>query len=62
MASRPDPELQRAVGGTASPALNRLEAGAPNLPHILFGPLTHDQWINTHLHRAELHLSFIAID
>jgi hypothetical protein len=43
------------------PALDRLQAGAPNLPHLLFGPLTHDQWINTHLRHAELHLSFIAI-
>jgi hypothetical protein len=44
------------------PALDRLKVGAPELPHMLFGPLTHDQWINTHLRHAELHLSFIAID
>ncbi|MDB5288803.1 MAG: hypothetical protein JWL69_44 [Phycisphaerales bacterium] len=43
-------------------ALDRLKAGPPNLPHLLFGMLTHDQWINTHLRHAELHLSFITID
>ena len=37
---------------------DRLKAGPPTIPHLLFGPLTHQEWIDQHLRHAELHLSF----
>ena len=40
-------------------ACARLKAGPPGLPHLLFGKLTHEEWINQHLRHAELHLSFL---
>jgi hypothetical protein len=43
-------------------AYDRLKAGTPSLPHLLFGPMTHDEWINQHLRHAELHLSFFRAD
>jgi hypothetical protein len=43
-------------------AFKRLKAGPPAIPHLLFGPLTHDEWINQHLRHAELHLSFCQTD
>jgi hypothetical protein len=39
-------------------AYARLKAGPPAIPHLLFGALTHEEWINQHLRHAELHLSF----
>ena len=41
-------------------SFTRLRDQAPTAPHIFFGPLTHDEWINMHLRHAELHLSFIC--
>ena len=38
----------------------RLKAEAPDKPHLVFGQLTHDQWINSHLRHAELHMSFVT--
>jgi hypothetical protein len=38
----------------------RLKTETPSKPNVLFGPLTHDQWINLHLRHAELHLSFVV--
>ena len=43
-------------------ALARMKAAPSSTPHLLFGPLTHDEWINQHLRHAELHLSFFRID
>jgi hypothetical protein len=40
----------------------RLKSGPPSLPHMIFGPLSHEDWINTHLRHAELHLSFLRAD
>ncbi len=40
-------------------AWDRLRAGPPSIPNILFGPMTHDEWIKGHLRHAELHLSFL---
>jgi hypothetical protein len=40
-------------------AFERLAREAPTLPNKLFGPLTHDEWINLNLRHAELHLSFL---
>lgn len=40
-------------------ALDRLEREAPTLPNVVFGPLTHEEWIKLNLRHAELHLSFL---
>jgi hypothetical protein len=40
-------------------AWDRLRAGPPTQPNIIFGPLTHEQWIGLNLRHAELHLSFL---
>jgi hypothetical protein len=37
----------------------RLEAGPPAVPNPVFGPLTHQEWINLHLRHSELHQSFM---
>src|SRR5262245_5022893 len=37
-------------------AMQRLQMEAPTKPNILFGPLTHDEWIRLNLRHAELHL------
>lgn len=39
--------------------MQRLAREAPVKPNAVFGPLTHDEWINLHLRHAELHLSFM---
>jgi hypothetical protein len=43
-------------------AFSRLSRESPAREHIIFGPLTHDEWINQHLRHAELHLSFIRAE
>jgi hypothetical protein len=43
-------------------AFERLGKGPPSTPHLLFGPMTHDEWIAQHLRHSELHLSFFTID
>jgi hypothetical protein len=40
-------------------AWGRLAREAPVLPNPVFGPLSHEEWINLHLRHAELHLSFL---
>jgi hypothetical protein len=40
----------------------RIRDELPTRPHVLFGPLTHDQWIQSHLRHAELHLSFLRAE
>jgi hypothetical protein len=40
---------------------SRLETDPPTRPHMLFGPLTQDEWINQHLRHAELHMSFMLV-
>jgi len=40
----------------------RIRDEPPTRPHVLFGPLTHDQWIQSHLRHAELHLSFLRAE
>lgn len=40
-------------------ALQRLRAGAPSQRSPIFGPLTHEEWIELNLRHAELHLSFM---
>lgn len=41
-------------------ALQRLQAGCPTQDNVLFGKLTHDEWIQLNLRHAELHLSFLS--
>lgn len=40
-------------------AWDRLEKRPPAEPNIVFGPLSHEEWISLHLRHAELHLSFL---
>lgn len=42
-------------------ALERLGNECPEQPNILFGKLTHPQWIALNLRHAELHLGFMDI-
>lgn len=42
-------------------ALARLRNEAPQKPNILFGQMTHEEWIALNLRHAELHLSFFSI-
>lgn len=37
----------------------RLRKAPPAVPNVIFGPLTHDEWIALNLRHAELHLSFL---
>lgn len=39
-------------------AMDRLRSESPTKPNVIFGPLTHEQWIQLNLRHAELHLSF----
>jgi hypothetical protein len=40
----------------------RLKNEQPTQPHVLFGKMSHDEWINAHLRHAELHLSLMRAD
>lgn len=37
----------------------RLQKAPPPEPNPVFGPLTHEEWIQLHLRHAELHMSFL---
>ncbi len=37
---------------------SRLAKQAPAVPNLVFGPMTHEEWIKLNLRHAELHLSF----
>jgi hypothetical protein len=39
-------------------AVQRTKTERMSAPHPAFGALTHEQWVQLHLHHAELHLSF----
>ena len=39
-------------------AIDRLERDPPTQPSILFGPMSHDEWISLNLRHAELHLGY----
>ena len=41
-------------------AMARLRDAAPAMPHPIFGPMTHAEWIQSHLRHAELHLGFLV--
>ena len=40
-------------------AMQRLRTTAPTIPNPVFGPLTHEQWIQLNLRHAELHFSYL---
>jgi hypothetical protein len=40
--------------------LGRLKFEAPTAPNVIFGPLTHDEWVALQLRHAELHLGFLV--
>jgi hypothetical protein len=40
----------------------RIKNECPKIPNALFGPMTHDEWINLHLRHAELYLGFMRAD
>lgn len=42
-----------------SAAWQRLENNAPTQPSLIFGPMTHEEWIKLNLRHAELHLGFL---
>jgi hypothetical protein len=44
-----------------SQASNRLQMTDPRAVNPVFGPLTHQQWIDLNLRHAELHLSFFDL-
>ncbi len=70
---RPGSRIPRQPGGTLSmqvissaegltrfyKSFDRLSKGSPAIPHLLFGPMTHQEWIAQHLRHSELHLSFL---
>lgn len=37
----------------------RLEKAPPGQPNIIFGPLSHADWMNLHFRHAELHLGYL---
>ena len=39
-------------------AWRRLESEPPQKPNMIFGQLTHEEWIQLNLRHAELHLGF----
>jgi hypothetical protein len=41
-------------------AFERLRASCPTQENILFGKLTHEEWINLNLRHAELHLGYLS--
>jgi len=40
-------------------ALQRLKKETPKAPNVIFGTLTHEEWIALNLRHAELHLGFL---
>jgi hypothetical protein len=41
-------------------AWERLRKSPPTKPNIIFGPMTHGEWMKLHMRHAELHLSFFV--
>lgn len=41
-------------------ALERLQASCPTQENVLFGKLTHNEWIQMNLRHAELHLGYLT--
>lgn len=60
----PDDAVTLAAAAAQMAALlGRLERGEPmSQPSPIFGPLTHEQWVQLHLRHAEHHFSFVIIE
>jgi hypothetical protein len=41
-------------------AFERLAKQPPTIPNLVFGPMSHEDWIKLNLRHAELHLSFFS--
>jgi hypothetical protein len=41
-------------------AIERLKQTADRKPHVVFGPLSRDEWDSLHMRHSELHLSFLV--
>jgi hypothetical protein len=71
---RPGVRIPGVTGGTLATApvpledglarmrrlMERLKFEAPTKPQVIFGRLSHDEWIALHLRHAELHLGFLV--
>lgn len=53
-------ELEPAVARYRA-ALERLKREPPSIPHQVFGPMPHEDWIKVNLRHAELHLGYLSI-
>lgn len=60
LATEPVP-LDEALGRTRR-AFAWLKAEAPTAPNVIFGPLSHDEWVALHCRHAELHLGFFVLE
>lgn len=40
-------------------AYERLRHSSPAIPNVLFGHMTHDEWIRLHLRHSELHMGYL---
>jgi hypothetical protein len=58
LATEPVP-LEEALGRMRR-VMSRLQSEAPTAPNVIFGPLTHEEWVALILRHAELHLGFLA--
>jgi hypothetical protein len=58
LATEPVP-LDEALGRMRR-VMGRLTSEAPTAPNVIFGPLTHEEWVALNLRHAELHLGFLA--
>jgi hypothetical protein len=58
LATEPVP-LDEALGRMRR-VMSRLQSEAPTAPNVIFGPLTHEEWVALNLRHAELHLGFLA--
>jgi hypothetical protein len=58
LATEPMP-LEEALGRMRR-VMERLKSEAPTAPNVIFGPLTHEEWIAVHLRHAESHLGFLV--
>jgi hypothetical protein len=58
LATEPMP-LDEALGRMRR-VMQRLKVEAPTAPNVIFGPLTHEEWVALNLRHAELHLGFLV--
>ncbi len=58
VACEPAPRVWKKGLDRFNSAWARLKKERPTRPNVIFGPLSHQEWINLNLRHAELHLSF----